>query len=45
MNKKLTDREFKKLLKTYDKKKIIYKYINWEINLRSSQIDKLIETK
>ena len=42
---KVTEKEFKKLLKKYSAKKIIYKHTDRVINLTSKQIDMLIELK
>lgn len=42
---KTSDKEFKKLLKRYSPKKIIYMHTNWKINLTSKQLDKVIELK
>lgn len=45
MNKKMNEREFKKLLKAESPKKIIYMHTNGNINLTSKQLDKVIELK
>lgn len=42
---KTSEREFKKLLKQYSPKKIIYMHIERKINLTSKQLDKVIELK
>lgn len=42
---KTTDKEYKKLLKQYSPKKIINMYIMGKIDLKSKQIDELIELK
>ena len=42
---KTSEKEFNKLLKRYNAKKIIQMHIMSEINLTSKQLDKLIELK
>ncbi|MBR4486273.1 hypothetical protein IKS57_02770 [bacterium] len=42
---KATDKEYKKLLKKYEPKKIINMHIMGTIDLRSKQIDELIALK
>ena len=42
---KTSDKEFNKLLKKYDPKKLINMHIMSEINLISKQLDKIIKLK
>lgn len=41
----MKEKEFKKLLKEYEPKKIIYLYTTSQINLTSKQLNKVIELK
>lgn len=45
MTKYITDKELEELLKVHKPKAILYMYTMYKINLRSKQIDKLIELK
>lgn len=42
---KLNEKGYKKLLKKYEPKKIIYMHIEGKIDLRAKQIDELIKMK
>lgn len=42
---KLDEKQYKKLLKKYEPKKIIYMHIEGKIDLRVKQIDELIRMK
>lgn len=45
MNKKCTEKEFKRLIKKYKPKQVIYQHVMWKINLTSKQLDYLIKAQ